>query len=185
LDQRLVIRAQTGDGEAFAALASDAFDWLRRTAWLILRDAGAVDDVVQETLLGAWLDLPRLREPDRFQAWLRRLLVRACADHARRRSLARVREVDLVVGEAPTSADIQHRTAERDQLERGLRALTVDQRTVLVLTYYVDLPVAEAARVLDIPVGTMKSRLDRARTALRAALDADERGVALTQEQFA
>jgi RNA polymerase sigma-70 factor (ECF subfamily) len=185
LDRELVVRAQAGDGDAFAALASAAFEWLRRTAWLIIRDGGAVDDIVQETLLGAWLDLPRLRDPDRFQAWLRRLLVRACADHARRRRSARVGETDLLVTDGPTGTDVQHQTAQRDQLERGLRALTVEQRTVLVLTYYLDLPLAETARALDIPVGTMKSRLDRARSALRAALDADERRVAVTRERFA
>ena len=185
MDAGLVVRAQAGDREAFAALASAANDWLRRTAWLIVRDAGAVDDVVQETLLGAWLDLPRLREPERFQAWLRRLLVRACADHARRKRSSRVHEVDLLAVDGPTALDVQHRTAQRDQLERGLRLLTVEQRTVLVLTYYLDLPLAEAAQALDIPVGTMESRLDRARSALRAALDADERGVAVTRERFA
>jgi RNA polymerase sigma-70 factor (ECF subfamily) len=96
-----------------------------------------------------------------------------------------VRELDLLVSDGPTDIDLQHRTAQRDQLERGLRALTVEQRTVLVFTYYLDLPVGETARALDIPVGTMKSRLDRARSALRAALDADERRVALTRERFA
>jgi RNA polymerase sigma-70 factor (ECF subfamily) len=70
-----------------------------------------------------------------------------------------------------------------DQIERGLQGLTIDQRTVLVLTYYLDLPIAEAASVLGIPSGTMKSRLNRAISALRATVDADDRRIATTAER--
>ena len=71
-----------------------------------------------------------------------------------------------------------------DQIERArLRGLTVDRRTVLVLTYYLDLPIAEAASVLGIPSGTMKSRLHRAILALRAGVDADDRPIATPAER--
>lgn len=185
VDRGLVVRAQAGDREAFTALVSAAFETMRRTAWLILRDAGAVDEAVQEALLGAWQDLPRLREPVRFEAWLRRLLVRACADQARRARAFRLREVPILGRDGSIAPDTQGQVAARDELERGLRRLTVEQRTVLVLTYYLDLPIAEAAAALDIPAGTMKSRLDRARQALRAELEAQERGVAAGKERFA
>ena len=82
---------------------------------------------------------------------------------------------------AAACADIQHAFALRDQLEEGLRLLTTDQRTVLVLAYYLDLPLAEAAQTLGIPLGTMKSRLNRALGALRATLEADARAQSLTE----
>jgi RNA polymerase sigma-70 factor (ECF subfamily) len=185
MDPGLVARAREGDTQAFTALVAGVFDVLRRSAWLILRDAHAADDAVQEALLSAWLDLPRLREPDRFDAWMRRLLVRACADQARRNRALRVREIALLPVDGASTPDAAQVTGLRDELERGLRELTVEQRTVLVLTYYLDLSLADAAQALDIPIGTVKSRLDRARSALRAVLDAQQRRNALTQERYA
>jgi len=148
---------------------------------LILRDASAAQDVVQETLVDAWRDLPTLRDPERFEPWLRRLLVRACADHARRDRRRRIAEIPVagVWHAAPEVA--ADGIALRDEVARALAVLPIEQRTVLVLVYYLDLPVSETASILRIPVGTVKSRLDRARSALRAALES-ERRVALAIE---
>ena len=81
--------------------------------------------------------------------------------------------------------DSQERTALRDQLDRVFRRLTPEQRAVLVVHHYLGLPDAEAAIVLDIPVGTFKSRLNRASAALRAVLEADERTPTLVKESLA
>ena len=176
MQRELVEQAKRGDHDAFEALASVAFDGLYALAHRILRDVDRADDAVQECLIRAWRELPRLRDPDRFEAWLRRLLVNACHDDARR---VRRRSLNLTllplerVGAPDTSADL----AERDALERGFRRLSVEQRTVLVMTHYLGLPAAEIARTLDIPVGTVQSRLLHAIKAMRAALEADERPV--------
>jgi RNA polymerase sigma factor (sigma-70 family) len=114
----------------------------------------------------------------------RRLLVRACYDAAKRHRRRAVVDVRVLQVE-PAVSDAQDAVATRDQLDRGLRRLSPDQRAALVLTYYLDLPLAEAAHTLDIPVGTMKSRLNRALNALRAALDADERAPAPVREHYA
>lgn len=86
-------------------------------------------------------------------------------------------------GSGQAFADSLGTIALRDELERGLRRLTPDQRAVLVLTYYLDLPLADGADALGIPLGTMKSRLDRARSALRSAIDAEERIASSVQER--
>jgi RNA polymerase sigma-70 factor (ECF subfamily) len=171
----LVCRARDGDHEAFTALATAAFDRLHRTARLILRSDDRAADAVQEALVAAWLHVRAIRDPDRFDAWLHRLLVHACYREARR---SRRREATELQMETPRDAshdDTQERTALVDQLERGFRRLTPEQRAVLVVHHYLGLGDAEAAVVLDIAAGTFKSRLHRATVALRAALEADAR----------
>jgi RNA polymerase sigma-70 factor (ECF subfamily) len=148
------------------------------TAMLILRDRDAARDAVQETLIEVWRSLPTLRDPGAFEGWLQRILVRAC--HRAVRSTSRraieVRELDI---DMPRPSD-EHAIDDRDQIERAFRRLTTEQRAVLVLHHHLGLPLAESAGILRIPTGTMKSRLNRATAALRAALDADEReGAAL------
>ena len=175
MQRDLVLRARNGDHDAFTALAKDAFAGLHRTARLILRSDDRAADAVQEALMAAWLHIRAVRDPDRFDAWLHRLLVRACYREARRVRHREVVEIHIATPDAPGDGDSQDRTALRDQLERGFRHLTPEQRAVLVVHHYLGLPDAEAATVLDIAVGTYKSRLHRASSALRAALDADER----------
>jgi RNA polymerase sigma-70 factor (ECF subfamily) len=175
MDREIVIRAREGDHDAFARLAAASIGRLNAIARLILHDATAAEDAVQEALVDAWRDLRSLRDPDLFDAWLTRILVRACQD-ARRRVRRRGQmelQIDTPVGFAFDDAETA--VANADRLERGLRRLTVDQRTVLVLTFYLDLPLADAAAILNIPIGTMKSRLNRSLAALRAAIDAVER----------
>jgi RNA polymerase sigma-70 factor (ECF subfamily) len=173
LQAELVERARSGDREAFAALAAGAVDRLHALARLILRDADLAQDATQDALVRAWRDLPTLRDVDRFDAWLHRLIVRSCADAARRRRRWRRSITELPV--EPVAPDRMAALAERDQLERGLRRLTSAQQTILVLHFYLDLAPSELAETLDIPVGTAKSRLHYAVEALRAALAAEER----------
>jgi RNA polymerase sigma-70 factor (ECF subfamily) len=169
----LVEAAKGGDFEAFEALAQSAGDRLYAIARLILRTTDGAEDAVQEALVHAWQQLPRLREPERFDAWMYRLLVNACADQGRRRR--RWSNEVRPVGAEPRTADGTAAIADRDQLERGFRRLSPDQRAVVVLHYYSGLSIAEVALTLDIPRETAKSRLRYATEALRAALEADAR----------
>ncbi len=170
----VVERAQHGDTTAFETLAREAGGRLVGVAFRILRDLPAAEDAVQQTLVTAWRELPGLRDPERFEAWLYRILVRACAAEARRfgRWRADVRDVSP---DAPADTSAFRRVADRDELERGFRRLTVDQRAVIVLRYWRDLRQEEIAETLEIPLGTVKSRLHHATAALRAALEAEAR----------
>ena len=143
-------------------------------AWLILRDPEQAKDAVQNALVRAWRDLPTLRDPDRFDAWLHRLLVNACIDEARRLRRHRV-DVELTPLTPRRSTDLASTIADRDQLERGFLRLEPEMRAVIVLHHYLDLPLPEVAVALGIPLGTAKSRLHRAIGLMRAALDADAR----------
>jgi RNA polymerase sigma-70 factor (ECF subfamily) len=174
MQQELVDRARRGDHDAFAELAGAAIFRLDAAARLILRDPEQAKDAVQETLVRAWRGLPTLRSSDRFDAWLHRLLVRACIDEARRLRRHRV-DVELSPIDAPTVDDLTSLMADRDQLERGFGRLDAEARALVVLRYYLDLPLPEVAVALGIPLGTAKSRLHRALQSMRAALDADAR----------
>jgi len=174
MDRELVTQARDGDHDAFARLAAGSIGRLNAIARLILNDHARAEDAVQDALVDAWRNLRGLRDPDRFDAWLTRILVRSCQDMRRLDRRRRLVEVPLVdIG--PGIGDLQTSVADADQLERGLRRLTIDQRTVLVPSYYLDLTLADAAATLGIPLGTMKSRLSRATDALRASVDATER----------
>src|SRR6476620_5910400 len=164
----LVERARKGDHDAFAELAGAAISRLDATAWLMLRDADRATDAVQNALVRAWRDLPTLRDPDRFDAWLRRLVVNACIDEIRR---LRRHHLDVDITDLSNPPSI----ADRDQLERGFRKLEPEERAVIVLHHYLDLPLPEVAATLGIPLGTTKSRLYRGLREMRAALDADAR----------
>jgi len=170
----VVERAQHGDTKAFEALAREAGGRLVGVAFRILRDLPAAEDAAQQTLVTAWRELPGLRDPGRFEAWLYRILVRACAAEARRSGRWRA-DVRDVSPDAPVDTNEFRRVADRDELERGFRRLTSDQRAVIVLRYWRDLRQEEIAETLDIPLGTVKSRLHHATAALRAALEAEAR----------
>jgi RNA polymerase sigma-70 factor (ECF subfamily) len=169
----LVDRARRGDREAFGVLAGGAVDRLYAIARLILRDTELAEDATQDALVRAWRDLPTLRDVERFDAWIYRLVVRSCADIGRHRR--RWRAQIAILPTEPAEPDRASELADRDQLERGLRRLNDAQRTVLILHFYLGLSPGEAADALEIPVGTAKSRLHYAIDALRAALAADER----------
>ena len=181
----LVLRARDGDRTAFAALVDRSIDRWYAVARLIVRDDHRAEDAVQDALLRAWLGIRALREPDRFDAWAHRLVVHACYTAARRERSRRLIEIQVMALDGPASADSESSLATRDQLERGFRRLSPEQRAVLAVHYYLDLPDAQAAEVLDVPIGTMKSRLNRATAALRAALAADDRAPALAEGRTA
>ena len=169
----LVEAAARGDHEAFEVLAASAGDRLYAVALLILRAPDLAEDAVQEALVRAWKQLPSLRDPDEFDAWLYRLVVNACAEQGRQ-----LRRWSQQVRALPTSASIgDHSTSVvvRDQLERGFGRLKPEQRAVVVLHYYSGFSASEIARILGIPEGTARSRLHYAIEAMRAALEADAR----------
>lgn len=184
MQRDLVLRAGTGDHDAFASLAGAAYGRLHRTARLILRREDLASDAVQEALTSAWLHIRAVRDPERFDAWLNRLVVRACYQELRRSTRGRI-EVHVETIDPPGVDDSTGSLADRDQLERGFHHLSAEHRAALVVHHYLGLSDAEAATVLEVPVGTYKSRLNRAHQALRAALDADARVAGLGQESIA
>lgn len=169
-----------GDHDAFAQLARVSIGRLYAVARLILRDQGQAEDATQEALVAAWRDLSALRDPDRFDAWLHRLLVRACYREARRARSRPVFDVDVRSIE-PAVADDSLSLADRDEIERGFRRLDPEQRAVIVLHFYAGLPLTQVADVLGSPVGTVKSRVHRSIRTLRAALEADARSPILNE----
>jgi RNA polymerase sigma-70 factor (ECF subfamily) len=175
----LVEAAKGGDFEAFEVLMQSAADRLYAVARLILRSPDLAQDAVQETLVRAWQQLPTLRDVDRFEAWLHRIVVNACADQSRQRR--RWSQEIRVLSQEPGVADGTRTVADRDQLERGFRRLKPEQRVVAVLHYYSGFSTAEIATMLGISRDTAKSRLRYATEALRAALDADARIPAATR----
>jgi len=178
MDLDLVEAARRGNREAYADLIRSRGDRLYAIAQRILRDADRAEDALQEALVIAWRDLPGLRDPARFDAWLHRLTVRACIDEAlrERRRVASLRVVQI---EIASDVDDMVSVADRDQLERGFRRLPPDQRALLVLRHYAGFEPAEIAEMLGIPAGTARSRLHHAHRAMRAALDADARSAAI------
>jgi RNA polymerase sigma-70 factor (ECF subfamily) len=153
-------------------------------AYRILRDADLADDAVQAALITAWRELRTLRDPDRFEPWLHRILTNECYAEARRRTRWSADIRILPVDRGQDSGGILS-VNDRDQLDRAFRRLTLEQRAVLVFHHYLDLPVLEVAERLGIPVGTVKSRLHHATAALRASLEADARTSTASQERLA
>jgi RNA polymerase sigma-70 factor (ECF subfamily) len=173
VERGLVERAASGDREAFDVIMSGVVDRLFAVARLILRDADRAEDAVQETLVACWRDLPSLRDPDRFDAWLHRLLVNHVNDEFKRgrRQAATI----AVLRVEPAQSDASAAVATRDELQRGFQRLSLDHRTVIVLRFYLGLSIEETAVTLGIPAGTAKSRLHYATEAMRLALEADAR----------
>ena len=169
----VVSRAMLGDHDAFAALIGLTADRLYQLACLILRDSDRAEDAAQEAIVRAWRELPRLRDPEKFDAWLRKLTVNACFDEARR--IHRRAEVSLIRLGDRTTVDPSGAYVEHDRVDRAFRRLPFDQRTVLVLQHHFDQSHTEIAETLGIPVGTVKSRIRYGTAALRASLDADDR----------
>ena len=181
----LVVRAREGDRDAFSELAARSIGRLTAVARMILRDEYAAQDAVQDAFIEAWKSLPGLRDPDRFDAWMRRLLVRACFRGARRSRRVDAVEIRLTPGAEPAIAGVERDLDIHDQLERGLARLSAKHRAVVILVYYLDLPLADAAQAIGIPLGTTKSRLNRATSELRAAIEADDRAPSRVGEQIA
>lgn len=169
----LVDQARRGSKAAFSQLAAERIDALYATAARILRDGPMAQDATQEALLDAWRNLDRLRDPERFDAWLYRVLVNQCTSELHRRR-ARERVVHLLQT-PPVTTDSASEIAQRDELERAFRDLSPEHRSALVLRYYLGWTPSEIAATLGLRAGTVSSRLHYALKAMRAALAADER----------
>ena len=178
VDRELVVAAQRGDQVAFVDLVRAKGDRLFAIARRILRDVDRAEDALQDALVIAWRDLPELRDPDRFDAWVHRLLTNVCVEHARRdrRRFAQLRVIPLADESAP---DELSSVVDRDLLDRAFRRLTPDERAVLVLRHYVGYEPTTIAEVLGVPEGTIRSRLQHAHRAMRAAIEADARATAI------
>ena len=173
MDQRgLVERARGGDHDAFTTLVDLTIARLDAAARLIVLDPELARDAVQDTLIRAWRDLPGLRDPDRFDAWLHRLMVNACLDLTRRHR-RRVIEVELTQLDSPAVSDTAGDVADRELLDEALRRLDPRHRAVVVLHYFLGMPLPEVAASLGIPVGTAKSRLHYSLAAMRVSVLAD------------
>jgi RNA polymerase sigma-70 factor (ECF subfamily) len=184
----LVERAASGDGRAFDELTEAFLAPSLRLAQAILRSEADARDAVQDAFIAAWRDLPRLRERDRFEPWLTRIVVNRCRSALRHRRVVGVREISLEpprdgeAGGAQLGARRDARSpadhdavAEADAIRRAFARLKPDARILIVLHHLEDRPVAEIAAVLGIPQGTVKWRLHAARAALEQALEVESR----------
>ncbi|MFV2063828.1 MAG: RNA polymerase sigma factor [Chloroflexota bacterium] len=174
MDAELVVRAQNGDRAAFTELATVFYGRLHRVAQNILNDIHLAEDATQQAVLEMWRNLPKLRDPERFEAWSYRILVNACRAEGRK-SKRWMPALGLPSEEDPAAVAGFAGVVYRDQLERGFRRLAIEQREVVVLHHYLSWPLPEVAAALGIPTGTAHSRLHRAMQTLRAALEADAR----------
>jgi RNA polymerase sigma-70 factor (ECF subfamily) len=174
MDRDLVEAAQRGDQAAFVDLVRSRGDRLFAIAHRILRDVDLAEDALQDALVIAWRDLPGLRDPDRFDAWVHRLLTHVCIAQATRER-RRVTDLHVLPMDGLAAPDEFLSIAERDRLDRGFRRLKPNERAVLVLHHYVGYEPSEIAGILGVPAGTIRSRLHHAHRAMRAALEAEAR----------
>jgi len=168
----LVEQAQSGDNAAFDALVGRDGDRCYAIAFRVLRDVDQAHDAVQAAFLQVWRELPRLREPERYDIWLHRIVVNACYMEARRRRRWRQHVRTLPV-DGPLSVDPTISVDDRDAIERAFARLSPEQRAVFVLHHHAGMPLADVADVVGVPLGTVKSRLHYAAQVLRGALAAD------------
>jgi RNA polymerase sigma-70 factor (ECF subfamily) len=174
MERRLVEQAMHGDEAAFDELVGRVGDRLHSVARRILRDPYLAEDATQRALLEAWRNLPQLRDPDRFEAWVHRLLVNACHAEARHERHHRG-NLRLLASDEPAEPDAASRIATRQQLDHAFRSLGVEHRTVVVLIHYLGCSSSEAADIMGTPVGTVRSRLHYALKSLRSAMEAEAR----------
>ena len=177
MDRELVVSAQHGDRVAFMDLVRGRVDRLFAIARRILRDVDRAEDALQDALVIAWRDLPSLRDPDRFDYWLQRVLTNMCIEHARRDRRRHARLGVLVAD--PVARDELAGVVDRDVVDRAFRRLKAEERAVLVLRYYLGYEPATIAEMLGVSGGTIRSRLYHAHRAMRAAIDADARATAV------
>ena len=182
MDQDLVVRVQQGDQRAFEALATADHPRLYRVAYSVLGDHALAQDVTQQALLDIWRKARRLRDPAKYEGWSYRLLVRVCYAEARRQPKWQT-VGNISPADEPRALDAYGVVADRDQLERGLRHLSMDHRVVLALRHLLGMTPDEVAETLGISRWTVYSRLERATKAMRAALEADDRDVTATAKR--
>ena len=182
MDQDLVVRVQQGDQRAFEALATADYPRLHRVAYSVLGDPALAEDATQQAYLDIWRNVRRLRDPAKYEAWSYRLLVRACYAEAKRQPKWCTSD-DLPPAQQPRGVDAYGVVADRDQLERGLRTLSMDHRVVLALRHLLGMTPEEVAATLGISRWAVYKRLSAATHAMRAALEADARTVASTVQR--
>lgn len=175
-EQELIRRAQTGDWSAFELLLERHRTALARTAYLLTRSRESAQDVVQESLIHVWRDLPAYRPYGSFKSWMLRILVNRVRRHYRRKRVSTValESAAHVPDDSESAEDTIEREEEARQLRQALELLTVDHREALILRYYNDLTVPEIARALGCREGTVKSRLSRAMGRLRQVLSSQQ-----------
>ena len=175
IDRSVIDRARNGDLDAFESIVRARMDAVYRLTSAILGNEADARDAAQETFVAAWRQIARLREPDRFEAWLQRVAVNAARQVHRARSRRGVREIpsSTVVALAERAAGASADDAAI--LDAALATLRVDERAILVLHHLEGRSVAELAAILDVPAGTAKSRLFAARRALAASIGRDGR----------
>jgi RNA polymerase sigma-70 factor (ECF subfamily) len=176
MDQDLVVRVQQGDQRAFEMLAIADYPRLFRVAHGVLGDRALAEDATQQALVDIWRKMRRLRDPAKYGGWSYRLLVRVCYAEAKRQPGWPSSE-DLGPATEPQAVDAYGPIADRDQLERGFRRLSMDHRMVLTLRYLLGMTPDEVAEMLDLPRSTVYSRLQAATKAMRAVLEADARNL--------
>jgi len=173
-EEGLVRLASRGDHDAFARLIGPRADRVLRTARAILGNEPEAHDAAQNALLSAWTHLPKLRDVDRFDAWINQILRNECRTALRRRRWSRVVDISAAETEPDRStsgADPGVASIDSAAVQAAFRRLSVEDRNVLLMHHLHGLPLEEVARQLRVPVGTAKSRLFAARRALERALE--------------
>jgi RNA polymerase sigma factor (sigma-70 family) len=165
--------AQSARRRRFLVAARPALDRAYRLAGLLLGNGTEAEDAVQDALVLAWQRFEDLREADRFGAWLDRIVVNGCRDRLRRRGT--IRFIPLAVDVDPPDRDPFAAFLERDALLASVDRLTPDERIVIVLRFWDDLPRESIAERLGWPLGTVKSRLHRALGRLREIHEHNQR----------
>jgi len=179
----LVARAQASDRKAFDRLVDETYSMAYATAYRLIGDPDGACDATQDAYVRAYASLRTFRGNSTFTTWLYRIVVNVSLDHLRRRARApepltaafdeeEPREIEVVDHSADPQGDVERR--ERQALVlKALQQMSDDHRTVLVLFDLNGLAYEEIAEVLQVPLGTVKSRLNRARLALRDAMRED------------
>jgi len=162
-DQLLVVRCQLGEPGAQRALVERWYVELRSYARALNQDEAAADDACQDAWIDALRGLPKLRDPSSFRAWLFRVARRRLVDGQRSGAREARKRSSLGHAALPVESAVDF---EQLDLERGLAQLQPNEREVLLLVHARGLTYAEAAEVLGVPLGTIRSRLHRARTQL-------------------
>lgn len=163
----------SGEGlsEGFGAIERHDVDRAYRLAWAILGNDEDAQDATQDALTSAWQQRRTLRDPERLEAWLSRIVINKCRDRLRSRARGRDRFRSIELVASPSVTDGSRAAADRDQLDRALGALNPDQRIVVVLRFWADLTLDAIADRLGVPLGTVKSRLHNSLNALRSTLE--------------
>ncbi len=180
IDARIIARAKRGDQQAFAAVVRHYDRGLRVLAYRLLGDRDRMDDVLQDAYVKAFRALPNFRGEARLGTWLYRITYNACLDDLRRSQNVVPLRFDDEIDRAAPVPDPLESVGERTALASALAALPPDERAAVLLVDADGFDYAAAGEVLGVPAGTVASRLNRARAALRRSLrdvpeGADER----------